>query len=232
MTLTGFALTSVISLFFSLIFSTIIFQRKTWYQIYISLSFCLLSVTTFSLCIGHFFAWYEWMIRLFMISFAFIIPSLFGFVLAGIVILFYPAKTKWISISYGVILLAFGVFFSQQVFLRDMSDLTTTQDILALSWLSENISVYFWLSNVLSVLFILSSLFLWIRRAGNAYLWFSISGFFFYIVDHLAGQERVNPWMFSVWLLVFLFLMWQGTKKLLNLEKPMNNSDTAQYRSQ
>jgi hypothetical protein len=218
MTLTGFTLTSVISLFFSLIFSTIIFQRKTWYQIYISLSFCLLSITTFSLSIGHFFAWYEWIIRLFMVSFAFIIPSLFGFVLAGISMLFYPAKTKWISISYGVILLALGGFYSQQVFLHDVTDLSTTQDILALSWLSENIPVYFWLSNVLSVLFILSSLFLWIRRAGNAYLWFSISVFFFYILEYLAGQGQVLPWMFSVWLLVFVLLMWQGTAKLIRMD--------------
>jgi hypothetical protein len=218
MTLTGFALTSVISLFFSLIFSTIIFQRKTWYQIYISLSFFLLSITTFSLCVGHFFTWYEWIIRLFMVSFALIIPSLFGFVLTGISMLFYPAKKKWISVSYGAVLLAFGAFFSQQVFLHDVRDLTTTQDILALSWLSKNIPVYFWLSNVLSVLFILSSLFLWIRRAGNAYLWFSISVFFFYILEHLAGQGQIHPWMFSVWLFVFVLLLWQGTAKLVQME--------------
>lgn len=186
----GFALTSVISLFFSLIFSTIIFQRKAWHQLFISLSLCLLSITTFSLFVGHFFAWYEWNTQLYTISYALIIPGLLGFILTQIASLFYPKSKIWIGLLFFIGLVVLGLN-----------------------------TPYLWVASLMSILFLLISLSLWIRRQGIAYLWFSCSGLFFYILNYLHEQEQLNLLLLNLGLFIFMLLLGQAAAKLYQTEK-------------
>lgn len=186
----GFALTSVISLFFSLIFLTTIFQRKAWHQLFISLSLCLLAVTSFSLFAGYFIAWYEWNNQVYTISSALIIPSLFGFILTQSAALFYPASKIWVGLLSLIGLVVLGIY-----------------------------SNYLWIASFISIFFILISLLLWIRRKGIAYLWFSCSVFFFYILNYLHEQEQINLILLNVGLFIFMLLLGQATAKLLQPEK-------------
>jgi hypothetical protein len=186
----GFALTSVISLFFSLIFSTMIFQRKRWHLLFISLSLCLLSITSFSLFVGHFFAWYEWTTQVYTISYALIIPTLLGFILTQMASLFYPKSKLWIGLLYFIALIVLG----------------------------SNTS-YLWVASMVSILFIVISLALWIRRQGIAYLWFSCSGLLFYILNYLHEQEQLNLLLLNLGLFIIMLLLAQATAKLFQAGK-------------
>lgn len=190
----GFALTSVISLFFSLIFFKIIFQRKTWHQIFIPLSLGLLSAASFSLFTGHFIAWYEWNNQIYTISYALIIPSLFGFILAQTASIIYPKSKIWIGLLCLSGLIALGAFLD-----------------------------YLWVASFISILFILLTVLLWIRRQGIAYLWFSCSGFFFYILNYLYAQEQINLIVLNIGLFIFMLLLGQAAAKFFQSEKTIAN---------
>lgn len=206
----GFLLTSVISLFFSLIFSTEIFQRKLWSNMYVSISLFFFSITSFSLFIGHVFTWYPWIVNLFFIGYALVIPNLLGIALRQVAHKFYPAYTLQVSIGYGAILFILAISYMTQIFSSDLSFLDSTNKVLALAWLREQISLYFWLTGLSTIMFILFSLWLWMRREGVHWLWFSISGLFFFFIDQMLGNQLLGSLFFSLLWLILLFCIWRA----------------------
>ncbi|WP_025025784.1 hypothetical protein [Caldalkalibacillus mannanilyticus] len=168
-------ITCLISFFFSLIFSTSVFQHKRWNHIYISLSFLLISFTLFSLIVGQLLNWYQWVILLFIFSFSMLGPSMFGFLWETVVQRYAERNKRYYSIFYAIIYSVLMITYFANVLYLEEVVLIVPQGI-QLQWVQENLVMYSWITGISTILFILGSLFLWLRKQGNTWIWCGLAG--------------------------------------------------------
>jgi len=214
MTLLILALASVVSLFFSLIFSTTLFQRKAWSLIYVSLSLLFLSLTSISLFVGQLFAWYTWMTSLFIISYVWISPTLFGLVWSQAVKLALPKFSRYAILGYGLVIGTLMVWFTWETLQKNRIDLVQ-HSVLTLKGIPEESLLFTWIVGVFLILLIISSLFLWLRKLGIAWLWVSISGAILYFLDRILIAQGLHLIFIGILLLICSVLIYQAASGIV-----------------
>lgn len=209
---------SLFSLFFSLIFSSIVIKRKTWHQFFLSLSLFILTIHSITLLFGHQFLWYEWTIRLLYVSYVLLIPLLLGLFIDFLFYVYHPSYKKWRSLFYLPV-----IFFIGYVYYRQLSAVLLQMNqeasaVLDYSWLVQQIGLHYWLTGISSILFILVSVWLWTRKREVVWLWFALTGLCYYIIDQLLSRQILSTWQYSLLLFIFLVLLIRSSILLLRLK--------------
>lgn len=208
---------SLLSLFFSLIFSSIVIKRKTWHQFFLSLSLFILTIHSITLLFGHQFTWYEWTIRLLYVSYVLLIPLLLGLFIDFLFYVYRPNYKKWRSLYYLPVIIIITFFYYRELS-SALIQVNEEIGVLDYSWLVQHLSLHYWLTGISSILFILICVWLWTRKKEMVWLWFTATGICFYILDQLLTNQILTTLHYSILLFIFLLLIIRSSILLLRLK--------------
>lgn len=200
------AIISVISLFFVLIFTTVIVQQKKWSYLYLSLTILFLFLMSITFFTGLTFAWYTWMSIVWSLCFALIIPTLAGLALTIGLQIWDRKWSNWIAIIYIVFLAVIGtIFYRTYLTYEQLVGLDKFAILNMQHWKDE--PIYFWMMGIPSIVLIVIALLLLLRTRLQKWLWIGLSGFVFYIFNQFLRQEVLGDLGIAVILTLFLSLL-------------------------